>query len=163
MDAVDFETKSDVLDLVQLPESSIDEEEIVLETKNLSLWYGDLKVLHNISLKVVKNAVTALIGPSGSGKSTLIRCFNRMNDLINGVHIEGTVLLDGNDITEPDVDVIQLRRQVGMMFQKPNPFPKSIYDNITYGPKVHGFNGTLYDEIVEKNLRRAALWDEVHE
>jgi len=163
MDAVDFETKSDVLDLVQLPESSFDEEEIALETKNLSLWYGDLKVLHNISLKVVKNAVTALIGPSGSGKSTLIRCFNRMNDLINNVRIEGTVLLDGKDITAPDVDVTQLRRQVGMMFQKPNPFPKSIQDNITYGPRVHGFNGNLYDEIVEKNLRRAALWEEVHE
>jgi phosphate transport system ATP-binding protein len=163
MDAVDLETKSDVLDLVQLPKSSIDEEEIALETKNLSLWYGDLQVLHNISLKVVKNAVTALIGPSGSGKSTLIRCFNRMNDLINNVRIEGAVQLDGQDITKPSVDVTQLRRQVGMMFQKPNPFPKSIYDNITYGPKVHGFNGDSFDEIVEKNLRRAALWDEVHE
>ena len=162
MDAVDFETKSDVLDLVQLPKSSIDEEEIALETRNLSLWYGDLQVLHNISLKVVKNAVTALIGPSGSGKSTLIRCFNRMNDLINNVQIEGTVLLDGQDITKPNVDVTQLRRQVGMMFQKPNPFPKSIHDNITYGPKVHGFNGESFDEIVEKNLRRAALWEEVH-
>ncbi|MFX1518303.1 MAG: phosphate ABC transporter ATP-binding protein PstB [Promethearchaeota archaeon] len=159
----DIKPKSQVLELVDLPELNLDDEEIVLEAKNLSLWYGDNKVLHNISLKVVKNAVTALIGPSGSGKSTLIRCFNRMNDIINGVRIEGEIFLDGKEIHDTNVDITQLRRRVGMVFQKPNPFAKSIYDNIIYGPKVHGFNGELYDEIVEKNLRRAALWDEVHD
>lgn len=158
----ELQTESEVLDLIQLPEG-IEDEDIALETVNLSLWYGKTQALRNISLKVVRNAVTALIGPSGSGKSTLIRCFNRMNDLLQGVRVEGKILCDGEDINNPDLDVTQLRRRVGMVFQKPNPFPKSIHENIIYGPKVHGFNSELYDEIVEKNLRGAALWDEVHD
>jgi len=158
----ELQTESEVLDLVQLPEG-IEDEDIALETINLSLWYGETQALNKISLKVVKNAVTALIGPSGSGKSTLIRCFNRMNDLLQNVSVEGQIICDGEDINLPDLDVIQLRRRVGMVFQKPNPFPKSIYENIIYGPKVHGFNSETYDELVEKNLRRAALWDEVHD
>jgi phosphate transport system ATP-binding protein len=160
---VKIEPRNQMLGLVVSPEISIHDKEITLETDNLSLWYGDNKVLSNISLGIAKNAITALIGPSGSGKSTLIRCFNRMNDLIDDVCIEGSILLDGNDIYAPEVDVTQLRRRVGMVFQKPNPFPKSIYENIIYGPRAHGFDKKTYDEIVEINLRRAALWDEVHD
>ena len=124
--------------------------------------YGNKEALRNISLVIPRKRVTAFIGPSGCGKSTLLRCFNRMNDLIEGIHVVGTIKLDGEDINAPDVDVIQLRRRVGMVFQKYNPFPKSIYENVVYGLRIAGVkNRTILDETVEKSLRAAALWDEV--
>ena len=110
----------------------------IIRTINLNLWYGSKQVLFNINLGIEKNKVTALIGPSGCGKSTLIRCFNRMNDLIDGCRIEGSVIIDGKDIYAPDVDPVEIRKKVGMVFQKPNPFPKSIYENVAYGPRIQG-------------------------
>ncbi|MGZ4942284.1 MAG: phosphate ABC transporter ATP-binding protein PstB [Halobacteriota archaeon] len=133
-----------------------------IESKNLNLWYGEKQALKNINLGVIENRITALIGPSGCGKSTYIRCLNRMNDLIDKVRVEGEVLYDGTNIYDKDVDVVEIRKRIGMVFQKPNPFPKSIYDNIAYGPRVHGIKDrkTLND-VVERSLREAALWDEV--
>jgi len=133
-----------------------------ITVENLNLFYGNFHALRDISLSVRPRAITALIGPSGCGKTTFLRTLNRLNDLIDGVRILGKVLLDGRDIYDPSTDVISLRRRVGMVFQKPNPFPMSIYDNVAYGPRIHGIRkGKLLDEIVEKSLRRAALWDEV--
>ncbi|AKB16368.1 MAG: phosphate ABC transporter ATP-binding protein PstB [Methanosarcina thermophila] len=131
-----------------------------IEAENLSLWYGEKQVLKNISIKIPRNSVTALIGPSGSGKSTFIRCLNRMNDLIKNCRVEGKVLIEGKDIYAPDVDVVELRKKVGMVFQKPNPFPMSIYDNVAYGPRIHGVNKKDLDSIVEQALRSAAIWEE---
>ena len=134
----------------------------VISAKNLNLWYGDFKALKNISLDVGEREITALIGPSGCGKSTFLKTLDRMNDLIPGVKVEGQVLYKGQDIYAPGVDVSQLRREVGMVFQKPNPFPMSIYDNVAYGPRTHGIrNKAKLDEIVENSLRSAAIWDEV--
>jgi phosphate transport system ATP-binding protein len=134
----------------------------ILEIEHLHLYYGSKEALQDISLAIPRQRVTAFIGPSGCGKSTLLRCFNRMNDLIEGVRIVGTIKLDGEDINTPDMDVIQLRRRVGMVFQKYNPFPKSIYENVIYGLRIAGVRGrALLDETVEKSLRAAALWDEV--
>jgi phosphate transport system ATP-binding protein len=134
----------------------------ILDIHGLYLYYGNKEALRNISLAVPRKRVTAFIGPSGCGKSTLLRCFNRMNDLIEGIHVVGTIKLDGEDINAPTVDVIQLRRRVGMVFQKYNPFPKSIYENVVYGLRIAGVkNRTILDETVEKSLRAAALWDEV--
>lgn len=133
-----------------------------IAVENLNLFYGSFHALRDISLSVLPRAITALIGPSGCGKTTFLRTLNRLNDLIAGVRISGKVLLDGQDIYDPATDVISLRRRVGMVFQKPNPFPMSIYDNVAYGPRIHGIRKRkLLDEIVEKSLRRAALWDEV--
>jgi phosphate transport system ATP-binding protein len=134
----------------------------IIETRGLNLWYGDSHTLVDITMAVLRNRVTALIGPSGCGKSTLIRCFNRMNDLVDICRIEGSVFLDGNDIYGPKTDVVDVRKKVGMVFQKPNPFPKSVYENVAYGPRVHGVRdrGEL-DRIVERSIRDAALWDEV--
>ena len=131
-----------------------------VEIRNLSLWYGQNQALGNVSLDIPRNRVTALIGPSGCGKSTLLRCINRMNDLIDGVTIEGQVNIDGQDVYGPEVDPPDVRRVVGMVFQRPNPFPKSIYDNVAFGARINGFKGDL-DGLVEESLRRAALWDEV--
>ncbi len=132
--------------------------------RNLNLYYGDYQALHDISMDIGKQQITALIGPSGCGKTTFLRVLNRMNDLIDGVRVEGQVLLDGQDIFSPDVDVVHLRKRVGMVFQRPNPFPMSIYDNVAYGPRIHGLkNKNKLDEIVETSLRAAALWDEVHD
>ena len=132
----------------------------VIETKNLNLYYGTHKALKNINISFEKNEVTALIGPSGCGKSTFLRTINRMNDLIDGVRIEGKVLFEGENIFE-DYDEITLRKRIGMVFQKPNPFPMSIYDNVAYGPRIHGIRDKKkLDEIVEKSLKGAALWDE---
>ena len=132
----------------------------VIETKNLNLYYGTHKALKNINISFEKNEVTALIGPSGCGKSTFLRTINRMNDLIDGVRIEGKVLFVGENIFE-DYDEITLRKRIGMVFQKPNPFPMSIYDNVAYGPRIHGIRDKKkLDEIVEKSLKGAALWDE---
>lgn len=134
----------------------------ILDINGLYLYYGNKEALCNISLAIPRKRVTAFIGPSGCGKSTLLRCFNRMNDLIEGIRVVGTIKLDGEDINAPDVDVIQLRRRVGMVFQKYNPFPKSIYENVVYGLRIAGVkNRTILNETVEKSLRAAALWDEV--
>jgi phosphate transport system ATP-binding protein len=134
----------------------------ILDINGLYLYYGNKEALRNISLAIPRKQVTAFIGPSGCGKSTLLRCFNRMNDLIEGICIVGTIKLDGEDINAPDVDVIQLRRRVGMVFQKYNPFPKSIYENVVYGLRIAGVkNRTILNETVEQSLRAAALWDEV--
>jgi len=137
-------------------------EEICLQVNDFNLFYGQKQALHNINMSIAKNKVTAFIGPSGCGKSTLLRCFNRMNDLIDSVNINGQMLLDGNDLNAPSVNVADLRRQVGMVFQKPNPFPKSIYENVAYGLRLQGVNDrATLDSVVEKSLRGAALWDEV--
>lgn len=129
---------------------------------NVNFYYGNFKALHDISLNFTLHQVTALIGPSGCGKSTFLRCLNRMNDLIPGTRVEGRILLDGEDIYAPDLDVVNLRSQVGMVFQKPNPFPKSIFDNIAYGLRVNGVsNKALISERVETSLQQAAIWDEV--
>ena len=134
----------------------------LIETEGLTLRYGASTALKNISFQISERVVTALIGPSGCGKSTLLRCFNRMNDLIDNVQIEGTTRIGGYDIYSPDVDVIALRKRVGMVFQKSNPFPKSIYENIAYGLRLHGVRRKWdVDAIVEQSLRGAALWDEV--
>ena len=134
----------------------------VIETHELNLWYGEKQSLTDISMAIPRHRVTALIGPSGCGKSTLIRCFNRMNDLVDSCRIQGSILLDGREIYGPKTDVVDIRRRVGMVFQKPNPFPKSIYENVAYGPRVHGIRDRAeLDRIVERSLRQAALWDEV--
>lgn len=134
----------------------------VFEVQDMSFYYGSFKALEDIGVGIRKNHITAFIGPSGCGKSTFLRTLNRMNDLIEGSRVEGKVLLDGKDIYQPDTDVVELRRQVGMIFQQPNPFPFSIYENVAYGPKIHGMkNKKKLDEIVEKSLTRAALWKEV--
>jgi phosphate transport system ATP-binding protein len=133
----------------------------VLSVEDLHLFYGDTQALKGIMMEIPRRRVTAFIGPSGCGKSTLLRCFNRMNDLIENVRVAGKILLDGIDVNTPDVDVIRLRRRVGMVFQKSNPFPKSIYENIIYGLRIAGIrNKSILDETVEKSLRGAALWDE---
>lgn len=133
-----------------------------IEARDLDFYYGDFKALKNINLKVDANKVTALIGPSGCGKSTFIRIINRMNDLIEGTRITGNVYLDSEDIFHKDVEVEELRKRIGMVFQKPNPFPKSIYENVIYGPKRHGLKDKKkLDELVEQSLRGAALWEEV--
>ena len=134
----------------------------ILEAKHLNLWYGTHQALKDVNLEMPEHQVTALIGPSGCGKSTFLKTLDRMNDLVPDVKITGEVLYRGQDIYDPQVDVTWLRRQVGMVFQKPNPFPMSIYDNIAYGPRTHGIrNKKELDEIVEKSLRGAAIWDEV--
>ena len=134
----------------------------VISAKNLNLWYGDFKALKSISLDVGEKEITALIGPSGCGKSTFLKTLNRMNDLVPNVRIEGDIRLRGEDIFSKEMQLTDLRRRVGMVFQKANPFPMSIYDNITYGPKLHGVhNKAELDELVESSLRGAALWDEV--
>jgi phosphate transport system ATP-binding protein len=128
--------------------------------QHLDFYYGSSKALGNINLEIQPHKVTALIGPSGCGKSTFLRCLNRMNDTIAGTRVDGKILLDGEDIYGDDMDVVTLRQRVGMVFQKPNPFPQSIYDNVAFGPRVMGMNVKM-DEVIEKSLRAAALWDEV--
>ena len=133
-----------------------------MQVNNLTMYYGDFKALDDVSLDFASRHITALIGPSGCGKSTLVRCLNRMNDLIDGSKVEGEISLDGENILGPGYDVISLRRRVGMVFQRPNPFPKSIYENVAYGPRLVGIkNKEKLDSIVEDSLKRAALWDEV--
>ncbi|MCH8503341.1 MAG: phosphate ABC transporter ATP-binding protein PstB [Ectothiorhodospiraceae bacterium] len=137
-------------------------EEPCMEVRDLKLYYGNDQALKGINMMIPKGRITAFIGPSGCGKSTLLRCMNRMNDLIDTARIEGEILLDGGNIYDPKVDVAELRRRVGMVFQKPNPFPKSIYENVAYGLRLQGVkNRRILDEVVEKSLKRAALWDEV--
>ena len=137
-------------------------EKTIIESKKLNLYYGDNHALKDISIEIPANRITALIGPSGCGKSTFLKTLNRMNDLVEGVRIDGEVLYNGENIYGKDVDVTRLRRQIGMVFQKANPFPMSIYDNIAYGPRTHGVkNRAKLDDIVERSLRDAAIWDEV--
>jgi len=136
--------------------------EAKMDVRDLSVFYGKYRAIEGITLSVPANQITAIIGPSGCGKSTLLRALNRMNDLTPRAHIEGSVTLDGENIYAPGVDVVEIRRKIGMVFQRPNPFPMSIYENVAYGPRLYGVNNRrLLDEIVETSLRRAALWDEV--
>ena len=132
----------------------------VIELQDVSCYYGSFRAVRNINLKVAKQRITALIGPSGCGKSTLLRTINRMNDLIPTYRTEGHLLLDGQDLYAKEVDPVAVRRRVGMVFQKPNPFPKTVWENVAFGPKINGYKGDL-DELVERSLRRAALWDDV--
>ena len=136
---------------------------VKIAAKQVSVYYGDTAALRNVSIDIYQHQVTALIGPSGCGKSTFLRCINRMNDMIDGCRMEGEITLDGEDIYNPNLDVVQLRERVGMVFQKPNPFPKSIYDNVAYGPRIHGMANSRQelDEIVEQSLRKAGLFGEV--
>jgi phosphate transport system ATP-binding protein len=134
--------------------------EAVFDVRDVSVYYGDFRAIRNVDLPLLKNEITALIGPSGCGKTTFLRCLNRMNDLIEGARVEGQILYHGVDLYDPRVDAVEVRRRIGMVFQKPNPFPKSIYDNIAFGPKIAGYKGNM-DDLVEQSLRRAALWDEV--
>ncbi|CAN5764544.1 phosphate ABC transporter ATP-binding protein PstB [soil metagenome] len=139
---------------------TFEEGDVVFELENVSCFYGSFQAVRDISLQVPKNKVTAIIGPSGCGKSTLLRSFNRMNDLVDIAHIEGRILYHGVDLYAEGVDAVEVRRRIGMVFQKPNPFPKSIYDNVAFGPRVAGYKGSM-DELVERSLRRAAIWEEV--
>jgi phosphate transport system ATP-binding protein len=152
----------DISSMHRGPSVSFEDEKIALETKDFSLFYGDKQALHSINMQIPEKRVTAFIGPSGCGKSTLLRCFNRMNDLIDSVRMEGDLSMHGDDINAPSVNVADLRRQIGMVFQKPNPFPKSIYENVAYGLRLQGINDReTLDKVVERSLKGAALWDEV--
>ena len=134
----------------------------ILQTRGLSVYYDTQIAVTDVDLDIARNRITAIIGPSGCGKSTLLRCFNRMNDLIPSARVEGQVLFDGLDLYGHDVDPTEIRYEIGMVFQRPNPFPKSIFDNVAFGPRINGFEGRI-DELVEKSLVRAALWDEVRD
>jgi len=142
-----------------LPES---DGTVVFQTKDLAVYYGDFKAVRDVDLTIRQHEITAFIGPSGCGKSTVLRCFDRMNDLIDGARVEGRVDYHGIDLYGPDVDAVEVRRRIGMVFQKPNPFPKSIYDNLAFGPRLNGIKKkSELDDIVERSLKRAALWEEV--
>jgi phosphate transport system ATP-binding protein len=138
---------------------ALDEREVVFEANDLSVFYGAFRAVRGVDLEIYRNNITALIGPSGCGKTTVLRCFNRMNDLIEIARVEGKVLYHGVDLYDDRVDPVEVRRRIGMVFQKPNPFPKSIYDNVAFGPRIAGFKGDM-DELVEQSLTKAALWDE---
>src|ERR671919_809024 len=138
------------------------DDEIIIQTKNLNVWYDTKPAVLDINLDLARHKITALIGPSGCGKSTLLRCFNRMNDLIPIARVTGQVLFKGHDLYAPEVDPTEIRYQIGMVFQRPNPFPKSIYDNIAFGPRINGFRGNM-NHLVKQSLRQAALWDEVQD
>ena len=144
----------------QRQEQEASTRETVFDVKDLSVYYGEFRAVRDASLPIFKHEITALIGPSGCGKTTMLRCFNRMNDLIESARVEGQILYHGIDLYDSRVDPVEVRRRIGMVFQKPNPFPKSIYDNVAFGPRIAGFKGDM-DDLVEQSLRRAALWDEV--
>jgi phosphate transport system ATP-binding protein len=146
----------------EIPQAESEKKPVVISVRELNLHYGNLHALKNISVDVREREITALIGPSGCGKSSFLRCSNRMNDLIAGVRIDGQILLAGVNILDREIDVVHLRKRVGMVFQQPNPFPKSIFENVAYGPRIHGVKDkTDLEEVVEESLVRAALWDEV--
>ena len=151
------------MDVARDIEEMSETDEPRIAARNVQVYYGDNHALKDVTVDIADRTVTAFIGPSGCGKSTFLRCINRMNDTIPIARVEGEILLDGENIYDPDVDPVQLRARVGMVFQKPNPFPKSIYDNVAYGPKIHGMARTKaeLDDIVERALRRGAIWDEV--
>jgi phosphate transport system ATP-binding protein len=134
--------------------------DVVLRAKDCDIYYGSYKAVRDVNIDIPRNKVTAFIGPSGCGKSTVLRCFNRLNDLIEGFHLDGKMTYHGQDLYSPEVDPVEVRRRIGMVFQRPNPFPKTIYDNIAYGPRISNYQGDM-DELVERSLRRAVLWDEV--
>ena len=134
--------------------------DVALKTENLNVYYGSNLAVRSVDLNIPRNEIVAFIGPSGCGKSTVLRCFNRMNDLISSCRVEGTITFHGNNIYAKNVDAVELRRKIGMVFQKPNPFPKSIYENIAWGARINGYKGDM-DELVEASLRKAAVWDEV--
>jgi len=157
VDLAALTAKRDTMTAVAEPETQL---EIELSVQNLNVWYGHFQALRNVSMEIANEQITAIIGPSGCGKSTLIRCLNRMNDLISSFRAEGSVLFGGEDLYARNVDPVEVRNRIGMVFQKPNPFPKSIFENVAFGPKINGFKGNL-KEIVENALKRAALWDEV--
>ncbi len=136
------------------------EKEVILSVEDANIYYGDFLAVRGVHMEILKNKITAFIGPSGCGKSTLLRCFNRLNDLINSFHLKGKILYNGQNIYGSQVDPVEVRRRIGMVFQKPNPFPKSIYDNIAYGARINNYKGDM-DELVEKSLRQSFLWDEV--
>ncbi|RME12672.1 MAG: phosphate ABC transporter ATP-binding protein [Ardenticatenia bacterium] len=158
VDAIETQTRGETMKPKYVDKPA--NEEIVLQAEEVGLHYGQKEALRDVWLYVPKNKITALIGPSGCGKSTLLRCFNRMNDLIPDVRITGRLTYHGEDLYAPDVDPVEVRRRIGMVFQKPNPFPKSIYENIAWGARINGYKGNM-DELVERSLRQAALWDEV--
>jgi phosphate transport system ATP-binding protein len=148
--------------LHDVPVEDAGAETMVFTTKDLAVYYGAFRAVRDVDLEIRRNEITAFIGPSGCGKSTVIRCFDRMNDLIEGARVEGQVLYHGIDLYGPNVDAVEVRRRIGMVFQKPNPFPKSVYDNLAFGPRVNGIKKrSELDAIVENSLKRAALWDEV--
>ncbi|SLN12915.1 phosphate ABC transporter ATP-binding protein PstB [Roseisalinus antarcticus] len=151
------------MDDLRLTERSVDQKEIKISASNVQVYYGETHAIRDVSVEIEDKTVTAFIGPSGCGKSTFLRCINRMNDTIDTARVSGDILIDGEDIYDKRVDPVQLRAKVGMVFQKPNPFPKSIYDNVAYGPRIHGLarNKADLDDIVERALRRGAIWNEV--
>lgn len=151
------------MDDLRFVENIVENQNIKITARGVQVYYGDKHALKDVEVDILDNTVTAFIGPSGCGKSTFLRCLNRMNDTVAIARVEGDIRLDGGDIYDPRVDPVQLRAKVGMVFQKPNPFPKSIYDNVAYGPKIHGLANSKaeLDEIVEESLKRAALWNEV--
>ncbi|WP_216351324.1 phosphate ABC transporter ATP-binding protein PstB [Leptolyngbya sp. 'hensonii'] len=140
--------------------NTAEQTEVVLHAENASIYYGDFLAVRDVNVDIPKNKITAFIGPSGCGKSTLLRCYNRLNDLIKVFHLKGLIAYHGQNLYAPEVDPVEVRRRIGMVFQKPNPFPKTIYDNIAFGPRLTGFKGDM-DELVETSLKQAALWDEV--
>ena len=163
MTAENFETDDSIISPVQERPVIVSSDagmDIKMTAEGVSVFYGDKQALDDISIDIHSKQITALIGPSGCGKTTFLRCLNRMNDVVDGCRITGRITMDGDDIYAPKVDVVSLRGQVGMVFQKPNPFPKTIYDNVAYGPKIHGLaaNKSELDEIVQQSLQRAALW-----
>ncbi len=151
---------TDVRQAAEATEAGLDFTDVALEVRGLSVSYGEVVAVEGIDIQIPRNRITALIGPSGCGKSTFLRCLNRMNDLIPSARVSGQVLFHGKNIYDPDVDPVEVRRRIGMVFQKPNPFARSIYDNVAWGARINGFQGNM-DELVEQALRQAALWDEV--
>jgi phosphate transport system ATP-binding protein len=151
-----------MFDLPVAERETVSDGTVVFQTRDLAVYYGDFRAVREVDLDIRQNEITAFIGPSGCGKSTVLRCFDRMNDLIEGARVEGLVSYHGIDLYGPDVDPVEVRRRIGMVFQKPNPFPKSIYDNLAFGPRLNGVKKKAQlDEIIERSLRRSALWDEV--
>jgi phosphate transport system ATP-binding protein len=138
----------------------LNKNQTVIKTENLDIYYGNYRAVRDVTLDVTKNQITAFIGPSGCGKSTILRCFNRLNDLIEGFHLTGKITYHGHNLSDSDIDPVEVRKRIGMVFQRPNPFPKTIYDNVAYGARINKYKGDL-DELVENSLKRAALWDEV--
>jgi len=158
----DIKIQTEDQDLKKTEELGSSDLDPILELRNLSFYYGDFKALSDISMTIYRNKITALIGPSGCGKSTFLRCFNRMNELMSDARVEGELLLGGKNVYDSDIDPVRLRRDIGMVFQQPNPFPKSIYDNVAYGPRLQGHRSrSTLDDLVERCLRSAALWNEV--
>lgn len=152
-------------DTLTKPDNKVIDNQYAIDVENLSVYYGRFRAVKNISLKIHRNKITAIIGPSGCGKSTMLRSFNRMNELVPSVWIEGEIIFEGQNIYEDNVDPVEVRKHIGMVFQKPNPFPKSIYDNVAWGVKINGFKGKKadLDQMVEESLKDAALWDEVND